>query len=286
MIKNIIIFLVIFITILIFKNSVIINTNIIFASELFIKKIFPSLFPMFLLSSILINLNIIKYFDFFFIKITNFIFKINNNLSYILIMSLISGFPSSAKIAKEMYDKNIISKKNIQKILLFTHFANPLFIFAMIDKNAKLILFAHFLSNFIIGICTRNFLVDNSEKKIKLSNHDNLISSIFNSINNSISTLLFIFGTITTFYIISSVINLPIFKILLELSQGLNYIIFLNINDLYKTILCGGLISFGGICIHFQVYGILSELKIKYWPYLIARLTQSIVTMFIIFLLY
>ena len=100
------------------------------------------------------------------------------------------------------------------------------------------------------------------------------------------STLLFILGTIATFYIITSITNIEFFKLILELTQGMNHIYNLNITTKIKTILFGSLLSFGGFCIHFQVYGILKDININYIKYLLMRIIQSIITALIIFILY
>lgn len=285
--KEIILIITLLILCFIFKNYNIINVNIIKACTLFLNNIFPSLFPMFIISSILMNINFAHYINKFFKRINKKLFKINSNESYILFVSIVSGCPSNAKIAKEMYNNNLIDKINIQKILLFSHFSNPLFIISMIKHRTILVLTAHYISNIIIGIITRNMYTSNNYSKKENKIIDKKISIIlFESISNSINTLLFILGTIVTFYIITSIINLPFFNIILELSQGLNYISLMNIHLKLKTILLGSLLSFGGLCIHFQVYGILSDLKIKYIPYLLSRISQALITAFIIFIFY
>ncbi len=288
MIRNIALFIVLLITFLIFKNYPIVTSNIIEACELFLAKIFPSLFPMFIISSILINLNLIKYINLIFKKLNTKLFKLNENTSYILFMSMLSGFPSNAKIAKEMYDAKLIKQNDVQKIILFSHFSNPLFIMGMIKHKTLLVLMAHYLSNFIIGIIVRNKYPSEKETtKIKTSNSNlNISQTLTTAINQAMTTLLFILGTIVCFYILTSIINLPLFNVILELSQGLNYLNILDINMKLKTILYGSLLSFGGICIHFQVYGILSDLKIKYFPYLLSRLFHAILTGIIIFIFY
>ena len=181
----------------ILKNYNIVNVNIIKACTLFLNNIFPSLFPMFIISSILINLNFAQYLNSLFKKITRYLFKINNNESYIIFVSIISGCPSNAKCAKEMYDNNLIDKISIQKILLFSHFSNPLFIISMIKQRTFLVLVAHYISNIIIGIITRNMYTSNNYSKKENKIIDKKISIIlFESINNSLNTLLFILGTI------------------------------------------------------------------------------------------
>ena len=203
-------------------------------------------------------------------------------------MSMISGFPSNAKIAKEMYDASLIDKNDVQKIILFSHFSNPLFIMSMIKHKTFLVLLAHYLSNFIIGVIVRNKYTSKQKiTKTKNKNKNfNISQMLSTSINQTMTTLLFILGTVVCFYILSSIIDLPIFNVILELSQGLNYLNILDMNIKLKTILYGCLLSFGGVCIHFQVYGILSDLKIKYLPYLLSRIFHALLTGFFILIFY
>ena len=287
MIKKITTIITLFILFYLFKKYNLISKSIIYSCNLFLNNIFPSLFPMFVISSLLMNLNFIEYINIFFRRINKIVFKINSNESYILFISLISGCPSNAKTAKEMYDNKMIDKINIQKILLFSHFSNPLFIIAMVKHKTILVLISHYISNFIIGIITRNlYISDNNYYNKKVINNKKISVILFESISNALNTLLFILGTIITFYVITSIINIPFFNVILELSQGINYLSSMNINLKLKTILLGALLSFGGICIHFQVYGILNELKLKYIPYLLSRISQALITALIIFIFY
>ena len=201
-------------------------------------------------------------------------------------MSIISGFPSSAKMAIDMYEQGNIDECNVQKIIMFSHFANPLFIINMVDNKKMLILLSHFISNFLIALITRKKYVSINSKTISSRKKYSLSEILFSSINSATSTLMFILGTVTTFYVVAELINIPFLSIILELTHGLSYLAKLNLSLKMKAILTGGLLSFGGLCIHFQVYGILSNIKIKYLPYFISRLLHSLLTMIIIFIFY
>lgn len=286
MIKNLLLFIVIYFTITLFSKYYLISSIIVSACELFLYKILPSLFPMFIISSLLINLNFIKYTNKLLKTLFNKLFNINENASYIFIISMLSGFPSSAKTTKEMYELNLIDKKTANKIILFSHFANPLFILSMVKYNAIKVLIAHYLGNFLIGIIIRNLFV--SEYKVNSITKDNTnIANILTiAITNAVNTLLFILGTIITFSLISKIINNNFLNIILELSQGLNFINTLNINPKIMNILQCGLLSFGGLCVHFQIYGILNDLKIKYLPYLLTRILHTLISIVILILIY
>ena len=275
--------LAVLITIFIIKNTN--KVNIIESCNLFIHKVFPSLFTMLFISNILINLNLIKYINIPFKYINKKVFRINSNTSYILLISILTGSGGNAKVIENLYNNKFIIKNDIQKILLFSHFINPFFIINNIKYKTLLVLFSHYLSNIIIGIIFRNKYLSDDEPNIK-SNNKSLINILFDSIENTIHISLFILGTIITFNIISTSINSKVLSSILEFSSGINYIKTLDISIKLKTILYGSILSFGGICRHMQIYGILSKINIKYIPYLIARIIHSVLTALIIYILY
>ena len=160
--KKIIMFTLIIISILILLNSKLVLNTVVYSINIFKKSIFPSLLPFFIISDLLINYGFVEYTSKIFKPFMNKIFKINSNTSFILVMSMISGFPSSAKYTKELYLKGIINELEASKILLFTHFSNPLFILGAISitylnnkKIGLLILIIHYITNFIIGFFLR-----------------------------------------------------------------------------------------------------------------------------------
>lgn len=290
--------------ILILINSYDIIENIRFSFSLCINNLFPSLIPFMLLSNILINYDFINDLSDIFKNITTSFFKANKNTSFALVMSVLSGSPSNAKYLKDLYDNNLIDDIDIQKCLNFCHFTNPIFIIGTIGytflNNKKLgliILISHFISSFIIG------LFNKKEKHVELNNlnneikNNNFIYILKNSINSTIDTLLLILGIITTCIIINTILNNIInisnnYKFiygLIEITQGLKYLSTSNLNINIKTVISSFLISFGGFCIHAQVFSILNNKKIRYLPYLLSRvihgILSSIITLLLIYII-
>ena len=70
------------------------------------------------------------------------------------------------------------------------------------------------------------------------------------------------------------------------MTQGINSIIYLNINDYLKTILVTFFISFGGLSVHMQVLSIIEEVKLKYKPFFTARIIHSIIAIWLVSILY
>ena len=70
------------------------------------------------------------------------------------------------------------------------------------------------------------------------------------------------------------------------MTQGLRYISILDISLKIKATIFAMLISFGGLSGHMQVMGILSDTKIRYMPFLLARVIHSLISSLIVFVLF
>ena len=294
-----------FLIFLMLINSYNIMESIRFSFSLCINNLFPSLIPFMLLSNILIKYNFINDISDIFNKVMIKLFKVNKNCSFAFIMSILSGTPSNAKYLKDLLDNRLISIKDVRKCLNFCHFTNPIFIIGTIGltflnskKLGLIILISHYISSIIIGLYNKSEISLN-DNILKLKNtKNNFINILKESINSTSSTLLLILGIITTCTIITCIIN-NIFLInndlkfiygFIEVTQGLKYLSLSNFSIELKSIISSFLISFGGFCIHAQVFSILDNKKIRYYPYLLARFFQGIIssflTLFIIKLFY
>jgi sporulation integral membrane protein YlbJ len=228
---------------------------------------------------------------------------------------MLSGFPSSAKYTKELYLSGSINEYEASKILTFTHFSNPLFVLGTISimfLNNKeigfLILFCHYISNFIIGLIFRNYYISkkdtckvslkravNMMHEKRISNHKSFNELITEALMSSINTLLLILGVITMFLIITTIIdnninlspyNQSILNGIMEMTQGLKYTSMLPIPLLNKTILATMFISFGGLSVHMQTLSIISDTKIKYYPFFIARILHASISSLLVYILF
>ena len=300
--SNLIINLIAFFTlILILFNKSLVSTTITSSFYIWFNTLVPSMLPMFILSDILINYNFIEYIP---KRITNFIrklFNISNNSVLILFISCISGFPGNARALKEAYNLNLISKEEVEHLLLFNHFPNPLFVLQTVgvfylkdDILGIIILVSIYISNTIIGIIYRGKNHPTKVNYITNINKSQSFMNVFsNSIKKSINTLLMISGIVTSFLIISTLIChilnfdgiIAMFiKGILEMTMGLSLLSYLDISNFIKLIIATFIISFGGISIHLQIISILED--ISYFKYLKERIIGSIISCLISIILF
>ena len=285
--KKLILVLILYIFAKIFINYAVILLYVNEITLLFIKNIFPSLFIFFIISSLLSNYGLIDYISKMFGNIVSKIFNISKTSSYVFIMSILSGFPSNSKYIKELLDKNLINNKEAEKVLLFTHFANPLFILSLIPYKAYLIIFCHYISNIIIGLIFRNYN-GKFNSNISLYNKEkvNFINIFNNTIKETISIILNILGIIVCFYIVSKIFSISIITYFLEMTNSIYFLLKCSINIKYKLMLITGILSFGGFSVHMQVFSILGNKKIRYKPYFLARIIHFFISSILFFILY
>ena len=290
----------------ILSESETIMNSVTYSFDIWANNLFPSLFPFFVLSEILVNYGFVELVSELFKPIFTKLFKSNSNASFVFIMSMLSGFPSNAKYTRQLYLDGKLTDKEASKILMFTHFPNPLFVLGTVSitflNNKSLgiiILISLYLSNIIIGILFRNYNPTDTKEKFSFKNcilmmHNKRVNNnktfgflISNSLINAINTLLLILGVVTTFLIITTIIDNNFHPDLLsktfisgflEMTQGLKHVSLLNISLNYKTVLITMILAFGGLSVHTQALSIISDTKIKYKPFLLARLIHIVLS--------
>ena len=226
----------------------------------------------------------------------NKLFYLPGEASFVIIASMLSGFPSSAKFVKSLLEERKINTEEAEYLLSFTHFSNPLFVIGVIGstmlKSKKLgfiILFCHIISNFIIAIVIRkkrevHTSTINIDKLFTINSNKSFIQVLTSSITKTINTLILLLGIVTTFLVlstlISNLINLndftrAVISGILEMTQGIKYISVVNIPLYLKATIMTMFISFGGISIHLQIMSILSDTQVKYKNYFISRVAHA-----------
>ncbi len=251
----------------------------------------PTMFASILFSQILIGLNFEKYIPKVVINFFKKIFNISDKEVIIFILSIISGYPNNSKMLKE--------NKNMNNIILYTNFVNPIFLICTIGNiylnNIKLtilILLAHYISNILIGILIRNKNI-NTNNEYNKTNNKYFLDIYFDSLNSTVKALINIFSNILFFSIIISLLaNILSFNEIInslilglfEFSNGIFLICNLNISSFLTGLLITIIISFASFSIHMQILSVNN--KIKYIKYLKFRLINVLISIIIYIILY
>lgn len=291
-----IIYLIILLLVIIITYSVVIDTdnfflNIINTLNLFLKKVYPSIFTFYIISSLLINTNILNKFIYIFRSFFKRL-KFSNQLSLnIFLTSIFTGNPGSSSLIIENISKNNLSISEGEYLIKVASFFNPLFIFAFLNtfniKYALIIIFVHIASNFVIAL----YLNRNSEyteitnTSLKFSFKDLIFSInyvvqvllIVSAMMVFANIIIFSINTVLNLFDISS-FSIDLILTQFEISTGLNTIIGYNLHPFLKLLLICFTVSFNGLCIHIQVANIISMHNLKFKNFFIYRLIQSLIS--------
>lgn len=258
-------------TLLIFtfiNNSNIIIDSVNVSINLFIKNLFVSLFPFFLLADFLINYNYIYYLS----KIFKF------KYSYVILMCMLSGLPSNAKYISKLLENNQINKEDAEILMSVTFFPNPMFVVVSIGVlvfnntfTGIVMLLNIYLSNIIFYLIKYKKLTKNN---IKINNNQLSFSSLLkSSILNNMNTLIVILGTIVFFTTITNIlfnyIEMPlvfesIITSIFEMTSGIKKISDLTISTNLKYMLISSSLSLSGLSILAQASSMLSNYNLDF----------------------
>ena len=269
-------------------NSTIIINEFINYTNIFITKLFPTTFIIYIFANILINYQIINKLE--------TLFQSKASIIYIIIMSMISGFPSGPKYIKNLLNKNYIDLKTANYLIYFTHFPNPLFILGTVQniinnkETTYIILISIILSNLLISI-TLPFPEQSIKTlpKFQTKSFSNILSQ---AIMDSLKISILIYGTSIFFYLISILItnylNLPIYLYIpimafFDLTKGITLASLIK-NKLIQAIFIIIITTLSTLSIHIQTKSILTDTNIKYKNFIIGRIISTILSV-IIFLI-
>lgn len=307
-IETVVVFIIIIfylISLFMFSDKVI--EGIMFSIDIWKNNLIPSIFPFLVFSYIFINYGVSDVISEITKPFISNILRVNKECNYIIILSLLSGFPTSSKFINDSYENGDISLEDANYLLNFCFFSNPLFIIGTIGilllgnkKLGVLILISHYLSNFIIAILTRkkknnkdsiNIRNGFYKMKEKISKSKPFASVLKESIFNAIDVLLLLFGIISIFVninnIVFSIIDIDllskgIISGILEMTSGIRNISNLDILLNLKLSIIVSILSFGGISIHMQILSIVDSFKVNYKRFLFLRILSVISSVIIL----
>lgn len=302
---------------IIFLISLIIfsETNFIAAKNgilLWAESVLPTLFPFFVATELLCNTNLIYILGKYLKTIVKKLFNVPGEGVMALLLGIISGYPTGAKVIVDLKEKGILNKEEAERLLAFTNNSGPLFILGTIGisflNNKEIgyvLLITHILAALTVGILFRKWKAD---KKIYLKTHNfnreenkNLSLSRFgeilgNSIKKSILTILNIGGFIVMFSVIISILEesklffiisyilemcgfngkfvIGIIKGCLELTNGAK-IVSLYAFSKFNIGIIAFLLGFGGLSVMLQVYSIVGKENISIKSYIYGKLLQG-----------
>ena len=291
----------------------------ILGATLFFNRVFPSLFPFLVISGIIISYDGVNIYSKLLGGIICKPLRLPKSCSFVIIISILCGYPIGAKYACDLYQDNIIDFNTYGRLLSIASNASPLFIIGAVGASMlqnSTLGYLLLISNIISCICMswiipcKNFSHINIISKINSIKPKRNIGMILKeSIDNSIKTTLSIGGFIVLFSVFNNIIKSNIiFDIatnklcillklpknfiqgsllgLVEMTNGCFLVSSSSALTIYKFTLISFLISFSGLSIISQVYSFTYRFNLPIKTYIIRKFFQGIISSIVSLILY
>lgn len=302
-----------FLIIIILTNPSLFINSALNGAKLFFLKVFPSILPFLIISNLLIAFGGIKIYSKLLGKFISKPLLLKNECSIVLIISMICGYPLGAKYSCDLYEMGTIDYNTCSRLLNIASNPSPLFIVGTVGtamlKNTSIgyiLLVSSYISCFIMGYVTLIHAKSQTGKISKVSHTNkkeikkNMGQILKESIDNSISTCLSIFGYIVIFSVlidvikntcyfnyyintISSITSLPKEFIsglslgIIEMTNGCSIVSGESIKMFYKVISISFLLCFSGFSVISQAYSFMYKSGFSLKKYTFLKFIQGII---------
>lgn len=273
------------------------------ALELCVRSLIPSLFPFFVFSALLTQTGFVQTAGALLTPLVRPLFRIGGRGALVFFIGILSGYPTGAKMAADLYREGAVSRTEGRKLLPFCNNSGPLFIIGAVGngmlkstKTGVFLYWIHLLSALLVGLCFRFY--GEGEKKTALSlrtavgselrgyYREKKRASLSEAVATAVQSTLFICGFIVFFSVISEClkpllahISNETLRLLLgslpEVTSGISEVCASRLAERQKLIFISALLGFGGICVHMQVLGVLSGTDLGMKQYLLGKLLHA-----------
>lgn len=191
-----------------------------------------------------------------------------------IFLGLLGGYPTGALLTKELLTSGEIDEKQAKRMMRFNFCGGAGFIVTAVgtavmkSREAGLILLAsNIISSVIIGFALSFTEPRSREKFYSYSTPKNLGDALTQASSDAVGSIL----NITAFVILFSAFTaiVPIDSRLAPIIEITNGICTKNDFSLPQI---SAYLAFGGLCIHFQLLGVISDIGMKPWDFLLFRI--------------
>ncbi len=262
-----------------------------------IQVLIPSLFPFMVLSSFIVTSGMASKLPNFAQKLTKAVFNLPKESFAVILLSLTGGYPVGAKGINSLYKEGKISLKEAEQMSLFCVASGPGFLVTYLGcsmlrspQTGYILLLSQIFSFVILGIFSKYAVKNKDSSRLVFSeeteNYEEnaLVTSVREAISSCgyMCALVVLFGAICEIYlyITETTPNLRWITAVLEITNGTKIL-----SEGYSVLLMSAMCGFGGLCVHFQIYALLGDIKISKIKFFIFRITQALLNTLFTYLL-
>lgn len=275
---------------------------------IFVISVLPALFPFFFFTKLLTALGVAENVSELMHKPVYTLYNSPKEGGYVLLMSLMSGYPVGAKLIADFYEMKAINTDEAKRIAAFTSSSGPLFILGTLGvsvigsyKAGIIILVSHYAATLINGLIYRGKRIKNAERSAAVIPQIGYDKALSESVYGAIISILTVGSFIALFNLIGDILTdikvlplienaaalfLKLLKLPENLSRGIGFgIIEMTRGCIYLAAsgasytaiipLTAASVTFGGLGIALQSLTYLTKCGIRPFFYIMTKLSQT-----------
>ena len=244
---------------------------------LFGTAVLPVLFPFFFISGLIIQSGI---------------FNRKSSALSVFLVGVLSGYPTTAKMLGELYERGDITRNQAIKISTYTSMPSPVFIIATVgtglyvDTKLGVLMFVAILAGMLLnGFIYRKTNFQNEkvsvEATISAETQPSVAEMVSTSLFSAIQGILAVGGMIVIFFIavnqVDAVFSLgSVGQVLLASTLEMTNGVFLATG--MNPLIAVGILAFGGLCVALQGMIFFKSFKMPIWFYLLYKMTHTLLS--------
>ena len=253
----------------------------------------PSLFPFMFLSSFTVLYGISQRLGRLFSKITTGLFALPSEAGVTILLSLVGGFPVGAIGINSLYKHNVITDKQARRMLFFCVNSGPGFLISVVGSQVYgssqlgLILTAvqtsvSILTGIVLGVLSKKkepLVTKDYSNRDHMSFSDAFVCSCKAACKSMamLCSMVVLFSCFTELaeYFVRFGHDSPtgiIVRCICEVTDGCTALAD-NRLPVYLAALCAG---FGGLCVHFQIFAAVTDIKINKLTFFFSRIVSGV----------
>ncbi|MFZ2537799.1 MAG: hypothetical protein WAX04_02720 [Oscillospiraceae bacterium] len=260
-----------------------------------INLVIPSMFIFMIFSNVIINSKLKYSISRPFKFLSKYVFRISENNIAIVILSLVGGYPVGAKLINNAVNQNSLSQDEASNLLCYCVNCGPAFLISGIGvsifSNFKIGLYMY-LSQIIACVATgfimSFFNKDCIKNHISKTNFQSTSYSVLfvKSVNDSVKSMTMICGFIVAFSAFMPMVSIMLTYLgseysyivqgFLEVTTGCNNLSAISSPN--AILLATAFTAFGGVCVHLQVYAMISSNGVKMTKFFILRVIYTLIS--------
>ena len=280
--------------------------------NLYVVSVLPSMLPFFFFSKILTELGFAVTIGKILGTPLKKFYRAPEIGGYVMIMSMLCGYPIGAKLIGECYENGLIDTNDSKKLTTFCSTTGPLFIVGTVGVGffqnkiyGFILLISHYLGAILNGLLYRRIKIKDKNTHIQtlVSPDDVLNKSMINTFISVgiVGGYITIFNAILDLFVYSGIIpslsrflyrfsvptdiSMGVAGGLIEMTKGCLILSQTPFSPILILPLCQFLITFGGLSVTLQSLTFLAKTKVSPLFYLLSKFTQAVFSCGICFLL-